>query len=87
MNGFSIERTVGLGIIATLLIQSASAIKWGGAAESRLHALEKLTYSSPPLAERLASLEAHVEMTLSSVERLERRLDEKIIIQDSVKTQ
>jgi len=75
MNGLRFDRTVGIGIIVTLAIQSAGALMWGGAAEARLQNLEKTTMTSPPMAERIARMEEQVTMARQSLERIEHRLD------------
>jgi hypothetical protein len=76
MNGFKLDRTVGIGIIMTLAIQSAGALMWGGAAEARLQYLEKTTMTSPPMSERMGRLEEQMTMARQSLERIEQRLDE-----------
>jgi len=76
MNGLKLDRTVGVGIIVTLAIQSAGALMWGGAAEARLKNLEKTTMTSPPMTERIARMEEQVTMARQSLERIERRLDQ-----------
>ena len=75
MNGLKLDRTVGIGIIVTLAIQSAGALMWGGAAEARLQHLEKTTMTSPPMAERMARMEEQMTMARQSLERIEQRLD------------
>ncbi len=75
MSALKLERTVGLGIIVTLAIQSAGALMWGGAAEARLQILEKNAASTPQVAERLARLEEQMIMARQSLARIERRLD------------
>lgn len=77
MSGFKLDRTVGIGIIVTLAVQSAGALMWGGAAEARLQNLEKTTMTSPPMAERMARMEEQVTMARQSLERIEHRLDEE----------
>ena len=75
MNGLKLDRTVGIGIILTLAIQSAGAFMWGGAAEARLTALEASLATNPPIVERLARLEEQMQMARQSLGRIERRLD------------
>jgi len=77
MSGLRIERTVSLGIILTLTIQSAGALMWGGAADARIKALEQTTRTDPPVAERLARLEEQMTMARQSLTRIERRLERK----------
>ncbi len=77
MNAFKLDRTVGIGIIVTLAIQSAGALMWGGAAEARLQNLEKTTMTSPPMAERMARIEEQMTMARQSLERIELRLNQE----------
>lgn len=76
MNGIKLDRTVGIGIIVTLAIQSAGALMWGGAAEARLKNLEHVYANNPQVAERMARLEEQMSMARQSLERIEYRLDE-----------
>ena len=77
MSALRVERTVSLGIIVTLAIQSAGALMWGGAADARIKTLEQTARTSPPVAERLARLEEQMNMARQSLERIETRLDQK----------
>ncbi|MCF6220542.1 MAG: hypothetical protein L3J65_05470 [Robiginitomaculum sp.] len=77
MNAFKLDRTVGIGIIVTLAIQSAGALMWGGAAEARLQNLEKTTMTSPPMVERMARIEEQMTMARQSLERIELRLNQE----------
>ena len=74
MSGLKLEKTVGIGIIVTLAIQSAGALMWGGAAEARLKNLEKTNTMNPPVSERLARLEEQMVMARQSLDRIENRL-------------
>jgi len=77
MSGVKLERTVSLGIIVTLAVQTAGALMWGGAAEARINTLEQLAMANPPVAERLARLEEQMQMARQSLARIERRLDQQ----------
>ncbi len=76
MNGIKLDRTVGIGIIVTLAIQSAGALMWGGAAEARLKNLELVHANSPQIVERMVRLEEQMNMARQSLERIEDRLDQ-----------
>ena len=76
MNGIKLDRTVGIGIIVTLAIQSAGALMWGGAAEARLNNLEHVHTNSLQVSERMARLEEQMAMARQSLERIEYRLDQ-----------
>ncbi|PHR94322.1 MAG: hypothetical protein COA69_01635 [Robiginitomaculum sp.] len=77
MSGFKLERTVSFGVIATLALQSAGALMWGGAAEVRLQALEVSASTVLPVAERMVRLEEQMSMARQSLARIERRLDDQ----------
>jgi len=77
VSGLKLERTVSLGIIVTLSIQSAGALMWGGAAEARLQSLENTNAATPPVVERMARLEEQMIMARQSLARIERRLDQE----------
>ena len=74
-----IDRTVTLGLVLAVLIQTAGALLWAGAAEARLGALEtQAAIDVPmtlPVAERLARLEEQMLMARQSLGRIETRLD------------
>lgn len=75
MSSFKLERSVSLGIILTLAVQSAGALMWGGAAEARLKALEVSAARSPKGVERMVRLEEQMVMVRQSLNRIERRLE------------
>lgn len=75
MSTFKLDRSIGLGIIVTVLVQSAGVFIWGGAAETRIKALEKLSANTLPIAERLVRLEEQMNMARQSLERIEQRLN------------
>jgi len=73
-----IDRTVTFGLVLAILIQTAGALLWAGAAEARLAHLESRAVSDAPVAERLARLEEQMLMARQSLGRIETRLDEEI---------
>ncbi len=75
MSGFKLEKTVSLGIIFALAVQTAGALMWGGAAEARLQAVEISVAHSPQMAERMVRLEEQMNMARQSLARIEHRLD------------
>ncbi len=77
MSGLKLDRTVGIGIIVTLAIQSGGAFMWGGSAEARLQNLEKTTTTNPLITERIVRMEEQMTMVRQSLERIERRLDQE----------
>ena len=72
-----IDRTVTFGLVLAVLIQTAGALLWAGAAEARLATLETQAAVDAPIAERLARLEEQMTMARQSLGRIETRLDEE----------
>jgi len=70
------DRTVNFSLVLAVCIQSASALLWVGAADTRLSALEAAVNMKPPVSERLARIEEQMEMTRRSLSRIERQLDD-----------
>ena len=61
--------------VAALIVQTAAALIWAGAASARIAALETGVGSQGAVAERLARLEEQGVATRQAVERIERRLE------------
>lgn len=72
----TIDRTITFSLVLAVLVQSASALLWVGAAEARLLALEAVVNMKPPVSERLARIEEQMEMTRLTLSRIERQLDD-----------
>ena len=72
-----IDRTVTFGLVLAILIQTAGALLWAGAAEARLATLETQAAVDAPIAERLARLEEQMTMARQSLGRIETRLDDQ----------
>lgn len=72
----TLDRTISFSLVLTVIIQSASALLWVGAAEVRLLSLETAVNMKPPVSERLARIEEQMEMTRRSLTRIERQLDD-----------
>jgi len=71
------DRTITFGLVLAVLIQTAGALLWAGAAEARLASLESQAKIDAPVAERLARLEEQMLMARQSLTRIENRLDDK----------
>ncbi|MAL09660.1 MAG: hypothetical protein CMF74_08355 [Maricaulis sp.] len=71
-----IERSVTLGVIVALALQTGGALIWAGAAGERLDRLERQTSALTTTGERLARLEEQIGQARESLNRIERRLDE-----------
>jgi len=75
MSALKIDRTLNLGFVVALGIQTAGALMWGGAAEARLKTLESEINREPSIAERLVRLEEQMQMARQSLGRIEQRLE------------
>lgn len=71
---FQIDRTVTLGLMVTLLAQTAGGLVWAGSAAARLSALESEMDTHPAISERLARLEGQTSQMAKSLSRIEREL-------------
>ena len=70
-----IDRTITFSLVVAVLVQTAGALLWAGAAEARLSQLETQAAADLPVAERLARLEEQMVGARQSLTRIERRLD------------
>ena len=70
------DRTVTYGLMLTVMMQTASALIWAGAADARLKALETQMAMAPGIAQRLARVEGQTTVMAQSLTRIERKLDE-----------
>ena len=71
---YSFNRTVTLGMLITLSIQTASGLIWAGGANARLEAVETQLVLRQPSLERLAWLEGQMDMIRQSLTRIERQV-------------
>lgn len=71
---FSFNRTVTLGMLITISIQTASGLIWAGGANARLEAVETQLVLRQPSLERLALLEGQMDMIRQSLTRIERQV-------------
>lgn len=71
-----IERSVTLGVIVALALQTGGALIWAGAAGERLDRLEDQGAALTHAGERLARLEEQIGQARESLSRIERRLDD-----------
>jgi len=68
------DRTITLGLVVTVMLQTAGALVWAGATEARLTTLEAQMALAPAVAERLARLEGQSNIMAQSLSRIERNL-------------
>jgi len=71
----SFDRTVTYGLMFSVMLQTASALIWAGAAEARLKTLETQMAMAPGVAQRLARVEGQTTVMAQSLTRIERKLD------------
>ncbi len=69
------ELRITVAVGAALLLQTAAALLWAGAAAERLSELERRATTSAVLIERTARLEEQTRAIRVSVERIEAKLD------------
>ncbi|MEM9494850.1 MAG: hypothetical protein AAGA09_02510 [Pseudomonadota bacterium] len=72
------EVRITLAIGAAVLVQTALALIWTGAASERLAQLEKRADENAELVERTARVEEQVRFATSALARIERKLDHAI---------
>ena len=71
------DRTITFSLVLAVLVQTAGALLWAGAAEARLSQLEIQAAADLPVAERLARLEEQMIGARQSLTRIERQLEAK----------
>ncbi len=67
---------ISLALILTVILQSAAALLWAGAAAERISQLERRTANQDEVAERLTRLEEQVSQARASLGRIEQRLSQ-----------
>ncbi len=70
-----IEKKVGVALALTIGAQSAAALLWAGAAAERIDVLERQVERAEPIAERLARMEAQLELTRAQLDRIEAKVE------------
>ena len=71
------DRTVTYGLVFSVMLQTATALIWGGAAEARIKSLEDQMALAPDVAQRLSRVEGQTTIMAQSLIRIERKLDDK----------
>ncbi|WP_420431577.1 hypothetical protein [Hyphobacterium sp.] len=77
MNGWRLERSVTLGVVFALVMQTGGALIWAGAAGERLNRLEAEAELIETASERLARLEVQIQQARDTLNRIEQRLDQR----------
>lgn len=70
-------RKVPIALITALAVQTIGGLVWAGGAAARIGTLEERVGEQRLVAERLARLEAQAEATRATVDRIDRRLEER----------
>ena len=70
-----LDKRVPIALILAILIQTAGALTWAGAATERINQLERQATGGSDLGERAARLEEQVAFTREQLERIEEKLD------------
>lgn len=77
-SGWHLDRRVPLALILAILIQTAGALTWAGAASERINHLERQVTDDSDLAERTARLEVQAAYMRAALARIEDKLDRAI---------
>ncbi|MEL6857562.1 MAG: hypothetical protein AAFO74_04200 [Pseudomonadota bacterium] len=72
-----IETKIGIALALSIGLQSAAALLWAGAAAERIEVLEKQVERAEPVAERLARMEALLELTRAQLDRIEAKVEQQ----------
>lgn len=72
--GRGFDRQITVGVLVTVLIQSAGVLLWAGGAAERIARLEAERAEGRGVTERLARLEEQVAQARGQLDRIERRL-------------
>lgn len=70
-----IEKKIGAALALTIGAQSVTALLWAGAAAERIDVLERQVERAEPIAERLARMEAQLELTREQLDRIEAKVE------------
>ncbi len=71
------DNRIGFALIFTIVVETAGAFVWAGAAAARLDEVERRIEDQRPVSERLARLEVRAEETHAALDRIERRLEKR----------
>jgi hypothetical protein len=74
---FRLDRRVSLAVVLAIVIETAGALIWAGAAAERIDQLEVESAQSGMANERLARLEAQAVAMRAQLDRIEARLDQR----------
>lgn len=77
-----IDRTIGMGLAMTILLQTGGAMMWAGAANARLAELEVEIQIAFDVNQRLARLEGETSMMREQLGRIESHLVREVTDED-----
>jgi len=72
-----LDRRVPIAVIVTLMMQSAAALLWAGAADERISTLEARSGRIDEMVERTVRLEEQARVANAALTRIEARLDRR----------
>ncbi|MCE7997376.1 MAG: hypothetical protein HEP70_00815 [Rhodobiaceae bacterium] len=73
-----LDKRVPIALIVAILIQTAGALTWAGAASERINHLERQVINDDDMGERTARLEAQAAYMRATLTRIEDKLDRVI---------
>ncbi len=73
-NRLNMKGHISFALILTVVLQSAAALLWAGAAAERINQLERRTANQEDVAVRLTRLEVQVVQARATLNRIEERL-------------
>jgi len=72
---FYFDRRIPIALLVAVLMQTAAALVWAGAAGERIAQLEYQVQSVHVLTERTARMEARLESAQAALERIEAKIE------------
>ncbi len=69
------DRRISIALVFAVIVQTAGALMWAGAADARLAMLDRDALESRTMVERLARIEAELEAARAQLDRIEGKLD------------
>lgn len=71
-----VEKKVSFAVILAVVLESAGVLMWVGSTSEKLREVELKIADQQGMAERLARVEAHMELAAAQLSRIERKLEE-----------
>lgn len=73
-----LDKRVPIALILALIMQTAGALTWAGAASERINQLERQTQDRNAIGERTARVEEQVRYMRVTLDRIEEKLDRAV---------